>query len=227
VSKRLIFLLLGFYLSLALAVYGLSSYDPLDTFNRANTGPPPSTQWSSPVLSGQIGLKVVSNTLAGSATQDSSYWNVRTFPGDVSMAVTLTAITTLSRYVRLYIRLASPGVASTTTGYLCQAVFESTAAASGLTLRRVDAGVPGVNLGQTLNITWAVGDAIGCEMRGTQLCMYRRPAGSSVWGSATCLTDATYTTAGFVGVGLNGVEITVDDFWAGALGRKGRARFLD
>ena len=72
-------LLVFVFFSIRIA-WGLDGGAPLDDFNRANVGPPPSSQWSNPLIPAQIGMKVVGNALACDiAGLCSAWWNVATF----------------------------------------------------------------------------------------------------------------------------------------------------
>jgi len=224
---KYLFPLLLLILSVTLALALPGSYTPLDSFDRANQGPPPSAQWSNSLLQAQVGMIVTGNRLGASTAGSSVWWNVRTFPADVGLAVILGNATVSSLlHVRLYMRIAGPNTAST-TGYICQAECATPPSGGTMVLRRLDTPISAPTLATQTNVAWAAGDGVGCEMKGTQICGYRRVSGTTTWTQLICATDATFSTAGFVGVGMNNIEITMDDFWAGSLRRKGRLLAFD
>jgi pectate lyase len=192
---------------------------PLDDFNRANQGPPPSSNWTSGLIPGQLGLKVLDNTLVVDTTSTSSiWWNASTFPADAEVSVLFADATTSAfRHLRLFLRVTQPGVAGQTTGYFCQAEPDPGGVTGGVYLRRIDSGAATAPLAQRLDIPWATGDQAKCSMVGSQLCVSRMASGSGVWTELLCLTDTTYATGGVVGVGMNHPELAVDDFSAGAV----------
>ena len=192
---------------------------PLDDFNRANQGPPPSSNWTSGLIPGQLGLKVLDNTLVVDTTSTSSiWWNASTFPADAEVSMLFADATTSAfRHLRLFLRVTQPGVAGQTTGYFCQAEPDPGGVTGGVYLRRIDSGAATAPLAQRLDIPWATGDQAKCSMVGSQLCVSRMASGSGVWTELLCLTDTTYATGGVVGVGMNHPELAVDDFSAGAV----------
>ena len=197
----------------ALATLALTSSTPLDDFNRANTGPPLSAQWTTQILSGTCGLKVVGNVAVSDvAGACSGWWNAEAFGADMEASVQWSDATAASGNARLYVRLAQPGVAGQTDGYVCQA---EPVTGPLMYLRRVDNSVLTGVLAQAGSGTWATGDTMGCTIIGTQWCGWRKAAGTDVWTSLVCFTDATYAAGGFAGLGIGVVDLSVDNFWAG------------
>lgn len=94
----------------------------LDDFNRANVGPPPSSQWTNNLFPGESGLKVFSNNLigniAGDNTFSNSYWNVRNYgPAvDAWFQVATTHITTPARRILIAVRITNIGAVNGYTG---------------------------------------------------------------------------------------------------------------
>ena len=185
---------------------------PLDDFNRANTGPPPSASWTGHIVSTETdGLQVVSNviTASGGTTQASGWWNVSSFPADQAASLLLTDIVGSGNvFIRLFVRLAQPGVASQADGYVCRFQPDSTS----VVLRRLDNSAEST-LTTISSVTYTVSDRVGCEMIGSRLCAWKTV--SNVWTQLGCFVDATYTAGGFAGVALNDAAANVDDFWAG------------
>lgn len=95
----------------------------LDNFNRANTGPPPSANWTQGFggLAGQF--KVVSNQLVVNSIASGSagdYWNPSTFK-DSEEYLTVVTKPADGNYVLLLIRVVDPSVAAW-SGYFLNAV---------------------------------------------------------------------------------------------------------
>ena len=208
-------LIVLFLLGLSALAWALDGGAPLDSFDRANVGPPPSSQWSNPLIPAQNGMKVVGNALACDvAGLCSAWWNVVDFPPDMEVSVLWSdAVAATTSWVRLFLRTFSEGVASATGGYACQAVNDGS-----VFLRYVTGGGVGATLGSVPSgIPWASGDSVGCTMQGSNLCAWRRAAASSTWTQLVCATDTAVATGGGAGVGMNALDVAVDNFYAGAL----------
>lgn len=181
----------------------------LDSFDRANEGPPPSANWTTGVRGTTSGLQVVSNacvqTVADFNTAD-AWWNVGTFGPDSEVYVTYTTVQS-GPDARLYLRLQQPGSSSTVDGYLCLATDTS------LSTYRLDNGAF-TQLGATETITLASGDSLGIEGVGSTITPYQKTGG--VWSAITTRTDATYG-AGYIGMALSGTGWVVDGFGGGAV----------
>ena len=191
-----------------------------DAFDRPDEGPPPSAQWQAGVVATHAGLAVRGQSLVTlQPGQASAWWQARPLPADVAVQVTWKAATAPSAHVRLYLRLAAPGIVDDTDGYVCQAETFSDPATGTLVLRRLDqSGLTG-GLAQASAVPWAAGDTLRCGMQGAELCGERQAAGTAGWTKLVCLTDATYAAGGFVGVGLNHPDIAVDAFSAAGAAR--------
>ena len=185
----------------------------LDDFNRPNEGPPPSSQWSSSVISTQPSLQVLGNALGIPTTVTSSaWWNASSFVADQSADIALAdAVVSSLGHLRLYLRLAQPGVAGATDGYFCQFETDNTGAGNSY-LRRLDNAAASGILATAAGVTWTSGDRARCSIQGSSLCAWRQPGGSGPWTQLVCLTDTTYTAGGFVGVGISHAELGLDDF---------------
>src|SRR5215203_2389814 len=87
----------------------------LDTFNRANEGPPPSASWGGVVVSGQGGIKVVSNQVVADAGGDGTgYWGT-SFNANQEAFIKMASVDSTS-VVLLFARIQGPGTA-TPDGY--------------------------------------------------------------------------------------------------------------
>ena len=208
-------LLLAFVFFSIRIAWGLDGGAPLDVFDRANVGPPPSSQWSNPLISGQGGMKVLSNALVCNvAGLCSAWWNVADFPADMEVSVLWSdAVAATTSWVRLFLRTVFEGDAVNAAGYACQAVNDGS-----MFLRQVTGGGVGATLGSVPSgIPWASGDSVGCTMQGSNLCAWRKASGSSAWTQLVCATDTLIPAGGGAGVGLNALDVAVDNFYAGPL----------
>lgn len=183
----------------------------LDDFNRANTGPPPGTNWTSTIISGDVGNKVISNQFAGgSSAPASSYWNVGTFGADCEVYATITDAT-MERNGCLA-RITNPGGA-TMCGYYC------IAQADHFRLFRIDNG-SGTEIDDYFGITLANGDKFGMSIVGSLITVWYAPVATGVWGAAGTHTDATYGSAGYIGLRTidNTNNACMDNFGGGTIG---------
>ena len=180
---KLLVILLLFSMRTALALDGGA---PLDDFNRANVGPPPSAQWSNPLIPAQIGMKVVGNALAcDTAGLCSAWWNVVDFPADMEVSVLWSdAVAATTSWVRLFLRTFSEGVASATGGYACQAVNDGS-----VFLRLVTGGGVGATLG-SVSLWYSLGQWRLCRMHDARVQPLRMAQSLCKFHlDATCLCD--------------------------------------
>ncbi len=180
----------------------------LDSFNRADEGPPPSSSWTNSVISTSGGMKVVSNTaMCNAAGVCSGWWNVSTFGPDCEAYATFGATV---RLVNIYVRLASPGVANNTDGYLA-----IVGVSGSTTVHRVDDSV-NTQLGAAMTTpVYVTGDKGGVEMIGSTLTLWSYQGS---WSSIDTRSDGTYTAAGNIGFGGQSTAGVWDDFGGGSIG---------
>lgn len=184
----------------------------LDDFNRANEGPPPSSNWTT--LFG-AGSRVVSNQCvrgsAGSTGDNGSYWNVQDFGPDCEVFCTFA--TGGSSYLDCYVRLVNIG-SGTTDGY------DAAVSDNNNTFRyfRIDNDVYTL-LGAAESVTVDSGDSSGLRVVGDSLQGYFKDvSGANVYqliGGGR--TDSTYTAAGKIGATFNNDTQAIDDFGGGTV----------
>lgn len=179
----------------------------LDDFNRADTGPPPSANWTTDIeATGALGLKVVSNQCAstGVGVLGNGWWNASTFGPDTDVFAPIPD----DGNCALYLRLASPGVASSTDGYA--GYFRT----NDILVRRIDNSAE-TQLGATITISYSSGDSLGFRGADNQLFGYVK-TGAGAWTQVIARTDNTYGDAGFVGLSLSGGGTTTkaDEIYA-------------
>lgn len=180
----------------------------VDDFNRADTGPPPSSNWTGPIISGNDGYKVVSNQATPNTVACSDYWNAATFGPDTEAYVTV-ASSADGDYTELFVRLAPVGP----NGYLAR--FRRADANPGYTnfIYRCDSGsFTQLTTGTDNSAAFSANDKLGVEIIGTTITMYRFHSGA--WTAGIQATgDATYSAAGNIGMRTPiGATETYDDF---------------
>jgi hypothetical protein len=189
----------------------------LDNFDRANEGPPPSTNWTTAVLSGagtgHDGVEVAgSGQLKGNGSADNfGQWNVQTFGPDSEV---FCAIDTMADtlFCILYLGLLNIG-ANTTDGYCLR--FDKEAATDEFNIGRIDNGaITFLHAGVQQELTLT--DSIGFERIGSTLTGYHKPVAGS-WTQILQVSDSTYTSAGHIGIMLRGGTMLADDFGGGTV----------
>lgn len=179
----------------------------LDDFNRSNTGPPPSSDWTDVVN----GLKVVSNACVGTTTDASniSYWNASAFGVDQEIHCKL-ASNLSGGAVDLYSRL-NP---ATGDGYDVNiASYENK-----IYILRLDEWAV-TQLGATISQTLEAGDYVGVEVISSTIKVYLKE--STTWNDVSSggRSDGTYSPASsYLYIQLYDDAITIDDFGGGTVG---------
>jgi hypothetical protein len=183
------------------AVVAFPTTPILDDFNRADEGPPPSANWTGPMTAGgPNGLQVVSNQCQRGAPYGGAWWNASTFGPDSE--VYLTARGSSDFYV--YLRMTGALGTSAQTGYRANWFGDE------VRIRRVDSG-SGTVIGGPYAVTGPVtGNKFGLEAVGSTITAYVDTG--SGWTAVGSVVDATYSTAGVIGVETDG---TFDDFGGG------------
>ncbi len=184
----------------------------LDSFDRANEGPPPSSSWTADTGFGSNGLRVVSNVCGATSLSDSfAYWNVSSPGPDCEVFVTVSTKPANGNYCALYLRSVFAGAGS--DGYELQL---NVATGTDTTQHyRVDNFVF-TALGAAINQEFTAGDGLGLEIIGNSLQAYRRSSG--VWAAlGTTRADSTYTAAGRTGIQIQDTTGRFDDFGAGTV----------
>ena len=168
----------------------------LDSFTRANVGPPPSASWSYPWYPGDGGTQVFSNQCRSKANYGDAYWNVGTFGPSSEVYCTISTLSPTNYIVYINLRTINPN-SSTLCGYY---IRYTNAATDTVQFYRVDDTVE-TQLGATISQDFSNGDGIGFDAVSSTLTAYRQSSGA--WSSVGSRTDATYTAAGYIGCGAN------------------------
>lgn len=186
----------------------------LDDFNRANEGPPPSANWSEiTAISSGSSLVVVSNQLESNlGANRTGYWNPSTFGPDSEVRIKIPTKGSGVASTRLYLRLNNPTNAGTVTSYLAIAT-----PSGSIYFYRIDGGPTYVQLGGTISQTVTDGDSFGASIVGSTFTIYYK-VGAGAWAALDTRTDATYSGAGYLGVGIDqsvSGDVKLDDFGGG------------
>ena len=183
----------------------------LDNFNRANEGPPPSSNWTT--IAGQ--MTVVSNAAKGALsgnTHNRIYWNPTVFGADEEVYATIASKGgTSGDAVNLYLRL-DPSVLN---GYYVQ-YLENTAGTDSIVLKRMTAGSNTTI--QTYSQEVGAGASIGLSAVGSTLKTYYKAAAGS-WTELGSETNTLYSAGGAVGsdIAYTTTSPTFDNFGGGDL----------
>jgi hypothetical protein len=192
----------------------------LDNFTGADGTTPPSANWTNSVFVGAFssGCYIQDNAAAtnSTGTDCDMYRNVATF---TDMEAYFTIVDTANTAAgQLYGRLVNIG-ANTTDGYRVEWIDGT----SVIDIHRIDNGV-GTKLGASISQAITTTDKVGLKIVGAQICVWFSDSGGA-WTELSCRTDATYGSAGYIGMGVNGNSVigAVDDFGGGAVATTRRA----
>lgn len=179
----------------------------LDSFTRADEGPPPSASWSNTFN----GLKVVSNECAGNAVgQNISFWNASTPGGGCEAYATIRAKPANTNGMGICARLKDTGAIGTLDGYLITAL--TAVVADTIRIDRLDNGVA-TTLGSTISQEFSVGDKIGIRCVGSNIQAWYFNGTS--WSLLGTRVDTTYPDAGRIGLIIQNILGRWDDFGGG------------
>lgn len=200
----------------------------LDDFNRANTGPPLSANWST-IGWAAAGMQVASNLARGATVSVAcgEYWNPGTFGADLEVYVTLNAKATAGDYASftMDIRIQSPGSGANIDSYELEIVMREGGA--NVNIARIWKGINGSysQLGADIATTVNAGDSFGLEITGedtTTIAYYRKPA-AGAWGLVDSRDDSSspITAAGNISLGTYESTslgtLTLNDFGGGTV----------
>lgn len=196
----------------------------IDTFVRANTGPPPSASWTGSTRPGDGNtLRVLSNVLDNNThtvgSSGSAHWNAATYGPD--FAATVVVPTRLnSGQFGIRARIVNPTLANVT--YIEAYVSFGAGAATDFTrLSRVTptgSGADFICLGKTSR-TFVSGDTFMLVGRGRAITLWRKPSASTDWILEATAYETATPTAGNVGLVIyeQGATQTLGAFGAGTL----------
>ncbi len=184
----------------------------LDSFNRSNEGPPPSSSWGSPAVDGKTGLRVVSNTVGppSGASQSNAYWNTA-FGADQEAYATISTMPGNDNWIAFILRLSNPDSGSEAFYVIS---FEQRSGTDVVGVYLIDGDV--TPLGAEISQALAVGDGIGASIIGSTITVYHKPAAGS-WGSIGTRSDSTLSGGGYIGLEISGATGRADDFGGGTV----------
>jgi hypothetical protein len=184
----------------------------LDDFNRANTGPPPSANWTT-IINGH---KVVSNQAQGNLNGASniSLWNAGVYGPHVITRFQIPTKCANGEYFEVYARMTTL-VAGTVDGYVVRFTAVNGSNNDTVQFYRIDNGAYSAQLGATITQEFTTNDWIGIRCIGDQIAAEMLISG--IWTTLGVRTDATYAAAGYVGMGVVGTTGRTEDFFAESL----------
>lgn len=223
---RIRLLLIPLLVLLASSAWAFPDNGVLDTFTGVDDTTPPNANWTNAPLFGatSANVRIRSNgvTTDSGGNEADAYWDTTSFNAaqEAYATATLAGATT---YTCVWVRLANIG-SNTTDGYTACGLNSS----STVKIFRVDNGAA-TEIGSDAQ-AFTSGDGIGLTANGSQLCPWFNDGGGG-WVRLTCVTDATYSAGGFIGLttlGSTSFNVT-DDFGGGNLTtrRAGSPLFLD
>lgn len=189
----------------------------LDNFNRANEGPPPSSNWTADTLNvGVTGHSVVSNQCVAASGSSHTWWNASTFGPDQEAFATWSQVGAAG-FVGFHMRIQSPG---TSSGDAYECVFFQNGTIQ--VVRVIDAYTSEVTLLNDSIATPNDGDKVGVEVIGsgaTVTIRMLKDTGSG-WTEVGTVDDtgATRITAsGNIGLLGGDTDDIADDFGGGTV----------
>jgi len=190
----------------------------IDNFNRADgqasfTG----GGWTNQIEGANSGtLTIVSNQLAvfsnGAGEASSAWYNTSTYGADCEVYCTVPVKAGAGNPTELYARVQSPGSAAI-DGYRVR--LWDDAGTDFFDVSRTDNGANTV-LGATISQEYAAGDSFGMSIIGSTIEVWYKPS-AGAWTSLGTRTDSTYSSAGYLGVGMWFSTGRVDDFGGGTV----------
>lgn len=173
----------------------------LDTAVRANEGPPPSANWTTPAAAS--GFNITSNKFAGTGAGNVSVWNPRTFGPDCECYLTVDTLEGVSSSFSVVARAKDTGSLATIDGY---AVAHNQLAGTDTIQIQVLTNGAAVTLGANFNQEVAAGDSLGIRVFGSTIEAWYK-SGALAWTLLGSRTDSTYAAAGslvMIGLGTTG-----------------------
>lgn len=156
--------------------------------------------WVGPIGGFTTNLRVGDNaahTINPSAAGCNTYESVSYGP-DCEAYADIVAIGTTTQYARLYARMQNPTGTTTQHGYMVEVQ-----AGGAWTLYRIDSSTTKVSLGTYTQVP-AAGDKFGIECVGSTINAWWYNHATSTWTKVITATDATYSAAGVIAVGMQG-----------------------
>jgi hypothetical protein len=186
----------------------------IETFTGANGTSPPNSNWTNIYNT----VAIQSNRAAPVTLDDIGIagWDTATFGADSEVYMTIPSVPAGNDgSCFLFLRGTTLSI-TTVDGYI--AGVDRTTATDTLTLEELLNGGTTALSSTTQNVS--AGDKIGLEAIGTALKMYYCPSGGS-WTQKISTSDGTYTSAGYIGLGIYnsgaGVYMSGDDFGGGTV----------
>ncbi|RIK31150.1 MAG: hypothetical protein DCC56_02885 [Anaerolineae bacterium] len=178
----------------------------LDTFDRANEGPPPSSNWVN-VLNG---LKVVGNQCKGnegSGGSNVSFWD-DVFGPDVEVDVTLVSKGGANEYCAIFARMTTQNIA-TMDGYFL--LLEPQSGTDMVSIWKITDGSI-TQIGNTVNYELSGDTPWRFKLVGEDIRALRWDGDE--WIEVLAVQDSSYLDAGYTGLAIVDINAILDDFGA-------------
>ncbi|HKR58874.1 MAG TPA: fibronectin type III domain-containing protein [Pyrinomonadaceae bacterium] len=182
----------------------------LDNFNRANAGPPPSSNWAGPIQLAFPGLKVDTNTCLPIAAGGQGYWSAASFGPDQEAYAKVPTFG--NSYEGVWLRVSNPNTFNV-TGYVVH-FYKAGFGTNTIRVFRLNNSSSGTQLGADIPQTIADGDSIGASIVGNVITVYYK-IGSGAWTSLGTRIDNTYSSSGRIGLEIGAGS--ADDFGGGTV----------
>lgn len=175
----------------------------LDNFNRANEGPPPSSNWTDSAG----GLRVISGQCGGDiAGINAAYWNAQRFGNDIEGYFDVSVKPGVGEVAGIFI--VTDDIVD---GYVL--TLTVAAGVDAVSLSRYDLGVP--TLLATSAIEIEAGEKLGIRRQGGDIFVYHYRANK--WNLLIQYEDNTYLDIVYVGIVIVGTTGRVDNFGGGKI----------
>lgn len=181
----------------------------LDTANRADEGPPPSTSWTNITN----GMKVVSNTFKANVGASISYWNPSTFVANCEVFGTVAIKCGDGSLMAVALRSKDVGSIATLDAYSIS--VEPAVGTDVIKIVRIDNAVSTALA--TYNQEVTAGDGVWLTAVGSTLTAYYRSGAGGAWTLLGSVTDATYGAAGNLFMSCLDLTGAWDDFGGGIM----------
>lgn len=188
----------------------------LDSFDRANEGPPPSAEWTTPA--GVSGLIVSGSLCAANAANALGIFSASSVGPNCEAYYTVTTATGAAAQVQVWARAKDIASAATIDGY---SISVTEAATDSWAINSITNGIAS-QLGASFGQEVSNGDSIGIECFGSNIAAWYKASGGS-WIKLAERTDTTYAASGYIGIGIMDTTGRVNDFGGGTTVEEGAA----
>lgn len=207
------------------AVQAFPNNSVLETFTGSDGTNPINSSWSdAEIRTNSAGCNIRSNAAAPNNTNyNGCYWNVQQFGPDSEAYATIANVGSTQNF-QVFARIQSPS-SNTSTNTTDAYGVETEDATDTINIIRIDNTIATVLTSIPSGGQITVGDKIGITAIGDQICAWWNDDGGG-WVNMGCATDSTYSSAGYIGIGINGSATVggLDDFGGGDIASSSQMR---